>query len=120
MSETTDDKLLDEAKKSLINLQDLLDNDQILEFIKLTRKVPTGLHPKSKDDIDKITTVLYKEMPRKWPKDLKKISVDTLNKVRLTFKLPLFRDNTLLIICLIVILLLLIIIIYNYRCFFSI
>ena len=37
-------------------------------------------------------------MPHKWPKELKKNCVDTLNKIRLTFNLRPFKDYTILII----------------------
>jgi hypothetical protein len=92
------DKLLADATILLINFQDTLDNDQILDFIKLIKKVPTGFNPKSKEDVDKLTKVIYKEMPTNWPKDLKKSCVDTLNKIRATFDLPLFKNNNLFLI----------------------
>jgi hypothetical protein len=85
-SRTIEEKLK-EATADLNNIQSSLDNDQIIEFIKLVKTVPSGIHPSSRDDVDKITKAIYDGIPKTWPPDLKTKTTESLNNIRKKFDL---------------------------------
>ena len=86
------EKLLIDAKLSLIDMQNTLSSDQQLQFIKLLKGVPTGVNPRSITDVDNTTKYLYKNIPATWPGTLIKSTKEEINKIRTTFKLPLLND----------------------------
>ena len=85
-SRTIEEKLK-EATADLNNIQSSLDNDQIIEFIKLVKTVPSGIHPSSRDDVDNVTKAIYDGIPKTWPPDLKTKTTESLNNIRKKFDL---------------------------------
>lgn len=83
----TIEEKLKEATADLNNIQSSLDNDQIIEFIKLVKTVPSGIHPSSRDDVDKVTKAIYNGIPKTWPPDLKTKTTESLNNIRKKFNL---------------------------------
>jgi len=84
---TTTEEKLKEATAELNNIQSSLDNDQITEFIKLVKTVPSGIHPSSRDDVDNVTKAIYNGIPKTWPRDLKTKIIKALNNIRKKFDL---------------------------------
>ena len=104
---TPDDIKLAQVTTDFLNFQNTLNNDQVLQYIKLYQSVPFGTHPSSDKDVDILTTFFWENLPIKWPVDLKKKLKDMLNSTRLSFKLRALSDTNWTLIIIIILLLIL-------------
>jgi hypothetical protein len=88
-----DEKLLIDAGLGILDIQSSLNDNEALDFIKLLRNIPNGARPRSKSDVDNLTSYLYKNIPTNWQNDLKLKTKKSLNDIRTVVGLPQIKET---------------------------